>query len=100
MNLKVMVFLLRSKVSLYNKVRNRIYADLGLAGYLLRRSVCNPVILMFHGVTKDLGGIGSEKHISHVLFRKQLSLLKKYYQFIELDNLIDDSECVNLLNKI
>lgn len=71
--------------SLVNRIRNRLLIRAGLTS-LICRDDPKPVILMYHGVSKNKS-LKSPKHLSYDLFKSQLIKLKQHYEFATLDNL-------------
>jgi len=77
-------------MAIAGKIRNRLFIELKLTSLLLKITKNNPVILMYHGVSKNSDLAHNSKHLDYQLFKKQLILLSNYYEFVSVDDLIED----------
>ena len=68
------------------KIVNSFFVQVGKADYFINKSKPKPVIMFYHGVSKNHTG-PDDKHINYKIFRNQLVSLKKYFKFIKVDNL-------------
>lgn len=71
-----------------NKILNGLLVSAGKAEYLLRKRKTSPVIMFYHGVSLNMTR-PDDKHIHYQLFKDQLSTLKKYFQFVRVEDIPD-----------
>jgi len=78
-------------MSIARRLRNGLLVESNTIKYWIDRfgSGFNPVILMYHGVTRENNSVQESKHVNCTIFKEQLNLLKKCYQFIDLASLPD-----------
>lgn len=70
---------------LTEKIINSALVQMGKSDYLLKKSQTNPVIMFYHGVSADLV-VPNDKHVSYKTFKHQLLTLKKYFDFVKVED--------------
>ncbi|MEK6749929.1 MAG: polysaccharide deacetylase family protein [Pseudomonadota bacterium] len=76
---------------MHRPLKKLMYSTIGPA-YVRMYKRYRPVILMYHGVTKDAEIDGRfDKHVIETQFSEQLRKIKKYFRIVSLEEMLDRS---------